>query len=217
MGTPASPGCGGGGGDNKNKDMKTQQSLEQQPHQGPRDFRSRLASRGGVRKEKPLTGDLGNSQSCPVPSGTQPGNVSSPPSCQGSRPRKQRSPKEPLDTDKNLRTKTRSLIGLFPAVGGVSRSNISGAHPCPRRMSGTQPVTPPMTCAKSGNLTKAQNVGGAERPVRSHDHPAQPRRPQELSPACASSAGRRQRCLPNSTLTPARSIVRLCPSVHVCH
>lgn len=47
-----------------------------------------------------------------------------------------------------------------------------------------------MTCAKSGNLAKAQNVGGAERPVRSHDHPAQPRRPQELSPACASSAGR---------------------------
>lgn len=33
MGTPASTGCGGGS-DNKNNDMKTRQSLEQQPHQG---------------------------------------------------------------------------------------------------------------------------------------------------------------------------------------
>lgn len=129
MGTPASPGCGGGGGDKKNKDMKTQQSLEQQPHQGPRDFRSRLASRGGVRKENPLTGDLGNSQSCPVPSGTQPGNVSSPPSCQGSRPRKQRSPKEPLNTDKNLRTKKRALIGLFPGVGGRAETTFQALTP----------------------------------------------------------------------------------------
>lgn len=164
--------------------MKTQQSLEQQPHQGPRDFRSRLASRGGVRKEKPLTGDLGNSQSCPVPSGTQPGNVSSPPSCQGSRPRKQRSPKEPLDTDKNLRTKKRALIGLFPGVGGRAETTFQALTPSSADVRDT-------TCDSTHDLRKVRQPHQGSERGRSGEAGEEPRPPSSAPPPSGAEPGLR--------------------------